>query len=650
MSHTFQTLDERVSYVTYKCSQPPALTSLVNETAAAAEMASLDASKLIVEMKSIQPYSTKDEYLIAMKEDLAEWFNSMYQTHITAQNFIEQLENGVIICFHANNVMRAALKVHTFKPTDLLNAGINPNSINSSSTLRTGVAGTPNSSKMFSNLTGEFILYKQDARPQSFQSRDNISNFIKWCRCVVKVRECLMFETDDLILRKNENNFILCLLEIARFGSKYGIQVPTIIKFELEIEAELEREKQAKRDELMSTNEPTAIYTNPIKENEITSKIVPDSDLNSKRRDETEFEASIEKQIELTDITVITETDLVSSTSMKQSSIIDIDKLKPAESHESSNSSHRESHGSLNSVTSLSNDESGVEETNDLVDEEEEANDRQIHVINEDLPLELNDSLENLNEHNLIREEATKKPERPIVESIDALSPTTSTTSTTSTDTNANIASANEFPNLLGQINAATSSGSESTSPMVPSPLSSSVSSSHSFTALNEGADVKPENVNTFYSVVDQVDQQRQAQTSQVRRSTESKIPTKIVKNLNSIFSGVEQARDAGSKKQSVEEPQKLSIGSIRSRSTSRERMNSQASSELTKTMVDSDVQYQSQNNLHRHVCSIADRCTCEKKFTVVKLGEGKYRIGNTKNIVFIRVSHFVLKTIKTKS
>lgn len=43
--------------------------------------------------------------------------------------------------------------------------------------------------------------------------------------------------------------------------------------------------------------------------------------------------------------------------------------------------------------------------------------------------------------------------------------------------------------------------------------------------------------------------------------------------------------------------------------------------------------------NLHRHVCSIAERCTCEKQFPVVKIGEGKYRIGNTKNIVFIRVS-----------
>lgn len=43
--------------------------------------------------------------------------------------------------------------------------------------------------------------------------------------------------------------------------------------------------------------------------------------------------------------------------------------------------------------------------------------------------------------------------------------------------------------------------------------------------------------------------------------------------------------------------------------------------------------------DLHNHVCKIANKCTCEKKFLVDKIGEGKYKIGNTKNVVFIRVS-----------
>lgn len=79
----------------------------------------------ILDMKSLQPYSTKDEYLYAMKEDLAEWLNSMYCTQLTAHNFIEQLKNGVLICTHANSVMKeAAFKHFTFNVSDLNAVGL----------------------------------------------------------------------------------------------------------------------------------------------------------------------------------------------------------------------------------------------------------------------------------------------------------------------------------------------------------------------------------------------------------------------------------------------------------------------------------------------------------------------------------------------
>jgi hypothetical protein len=149
------------------------------------------------EMKSIQKYSTNTEYLYAMQEDLAEWLNKMYATTMTADTFFDCLENGVLICQHANQIANAS----------------------GNSVLK--------------------VMYRMDAKNQTFHARDNIANFIRWCRTSVRVRECLMFETDDLILRKNEKNFILCLLEIARFGSKYGINVPTIIKFEQEIDDEI---------------------------------------------------------------------------------------------------------------------------------------------------------------------------------------------------------------------------------------------------------------------------------------------------------------------------------------------------------------------------------------------------------------------------
>ena len=45
-------------------------------------------------------------------------------------------------------------------------------------------------------------------------------NFIY--RKSLKIIECLLFETDDLIMRKNEKHVILCLLEVARRGAKFG--------------------------------------------------------------------------------------------------------------------------------------------------------------------------------------------------------------------------------------------------------------------------------------------------------------------------------------------------------------------------------------------------------------------------------------------
>lgn len=53
------------------------------------------------------------------------------------------------------------------------------------------------------------------------------------------VPEVLMFETEDLVLRKNEKNFVLCLLEVARRASRFGMSAPILIQMEEEIEEEI---------------------------------------------------------------------------------------------------------------------------------------------------------------------------------------------------------------------------------------------------------------------------------------------------------------------------------------------------------------------------------------------------------------------------
>jgi len=59
------------------------------------------------------------------------------------------------------------------------------------------------------------LSYHSSARPSSFQARDNISQFIGWCRSTLAVPDTLLFETEDLVTRRNERNVLLCLLEVG---------------------------------------------------------------------------------------------------------------------------------------------------------------------------------------------------------------------------------------------------------------------------------------------------------------------------------------------------------------------------------------------------------------------------------------------------
>ena len=88
-----------------------------------------------LEMKSIKPYQSKSEYIYAMKRDLAKWFNRLYSfpaitcvgefNELNAFNFVDELENGVLICLHANSIMKAAIThAYKFKRSDLKNANI----------------------------------------------------------------------------------------------------------------------------------------------------------------------------------------------------------------------------------------------------------------------------------------------------------------------------------------------------------------------------------------------------------------------------------------------------------------------------------------------------------------------------------------------
>ncbi|XP_071621054.1 GAS2-like protein 2 [Heliangelus exortis] len=165
-------------------------------------------------VRSIRPYQSGEQYLCAMKEDLAEWLKELYDLDIEVGTFLEVLETGAVLCSHANNITHVAKEFASACPGGAQH-------------LRLPAAGVT------CNLT---------AQPGTFQARDNISNFIQWCRKEMDIKDVLMFETEDLVLRKNEKNFVLCLLELARRAARFGMRPPTLIQMEEEIEEELREE------------------------------------------------------------------------------------------------------------------------------------------------------------------------------------------------------------------------------------------------------------------------------------------------------------------------------------------------------------------------------------------------------------------------
>ncbi|NXG06399.1 GA2L2 protein, partial [Sakesphorus luctuosus] len=178
--------------------------------------------------RSIRPYQSSQQYLYAMKEDLAEWLKELYDLDIQVGTFVEVLETGAVLCSHANNITQVAEEfAHTYPEV--------------ARHLHLPTAG---------------VTCNLSAQPGTFQARDNVSNFIQWCRKEMDIKDVLMFETEDLVLRKNEKNFVLCLLELARRASRFGMSAPTLVQMEEEIEEELRQDLDLPPTDTLLTRPP----------------------------------------------------------------------------------------------------------------------------------------------------------------------------------------------------------------------------------------------------------------------------------------------------------------------------------------------------------------------------------------------------------
>ncbi|XP_037086821.1 growth arrest-specific protein 2-like [Pollicipes pollicipes] len=143
----------------------------------------------------------QERHLLPLKEDVTDWLNATLGTdHIDVNNYMAVLDNGLLLCRLAKIIADQAARTHTL------------------------AMPAP---------TFKFRCWDR-ARSRSFFARDNVYNFLQFCR-LVGCQENFLFETDGLVLHTQPRGVLLCLLELGRRSSRY-IEPPVLVQLEQEID------------------------------------------------------------------------------------------------------------------------------------------------------------------------------------------------------------------------------------------------------------------------------------------------------------------------------------------------------------------------------------------------------------------------------
>lgn len=157
---------------------------------------------------------TLDKWLLALKEDLASWISRLLKMDITVETFTSVMDTGVVPCKLANFIQNTGERFFISNPK----------------------------CNVVFPMAG--VTFKErGALRGSFIARDNVCNFILWCR-EIGVPDVIMFETEDLVKNKNEKAVLLTLLEVARKVFRVGVDPPELVRLENEIEKELQNEPE----------------------------------------------------------------------------------------------------------------------------------------------------------------------------------------------------------------------------------------------------------------------------------------------------------------------------------------------------------------------------------------------------------------------
>lgn len=164
-----------------------------------------------------------EETLAPLKEDLVDWLKKLFEVDITVNNFMEFLDNGVLVSKVAEMVHCAAEEYYQAGKTKIL-------------------------------VPRYEFRYHKKAKSGTFFARDNVAFFLDWCRCF-GVSESVLFESDGLVMHKQPREVVLCLLEVARLAANFGIEPPGIVNLEKEIDEEIANYEKEAAEEVLEKME-----------------------------------------------------------------------------------------------------------------------------------------------------------------------------------------------------------------------------------------------------------------------------------------------------------------------------------------------------------------------------------------------------------
>ncbi|GAB1606816.1 hypothetical protein Ahia01_000964200 [Argonauta hians] len=192
--------------------------SLVNGDADCAVGNKVDFYPAVDEEYESRRAEQQAESLIPLKEDLADWLQRILDIEITTETFMDALDNGAALCRLAQMIqLKAELACKEGRYTQ--------------------------------PIPKLKFKYRENAKSGTWFARDNCANFLQWCRDF-GLNEGCMFESEDLVCHRQETPVVVCLLELARVGFRFGMESPSIIKIEKEIELEeSELESQLNEDD-----------------------------------------------------------------------------------------------------------------------------------------------------------------------------------------------------------------------------------------------------------------------------------------------------------------------------------------------------------------------------------------------------------------